>query len=229
MRYLIIGGSRGIGRALAEQLVQAGHAVLVGSRERDETPAGAVWFPFDARRDELPDQVTGQALDGLAYLPGSIVLKPFRSLSADQFREDFELNVLGAVRVIQAALPALKKSGQASVVLFSTVAATQGMPFHTSIATAKAGLEGLTRSLAAELAPAIRVNAIAPSLTDTDLAEKLLSSPEKREAAARRHPLQRVGAVKDLAAMAAFLLQPEHSWISGQVIAVDGGMSTLRV
>jgi 3-oxoacyl-[acyl-carrier protein] reductase len=229
MRYLIIGGSRGIGRALAEQLVQAGHEVLVGSREQGDTPAGAEWFPFDARRDELPAQVTGQALDGLAYLPGSIVLKPFRSLSADQFREDFDLNVLGAVRVIQAALPALKKSGQASVVLFSTVAAAQGMPFHTSIATAKTGLEGLTRSLAAELAPVIRVNAIAPSLTDTALAEKLLSSDEKREGAARRHPLQRVGQPGDIAAMAVFLLDPAHSWISGQVIAVDGGMSTLRV
>jgi 3-oxoacyl-[acyl-carrier protein] reductase len=229
MRYLIIGGSRGIGRALAESLLAGGHEVWVGSRERGDTPAGAEWFSYDARVDALPDRVLSEPLDGLAYLPGSIVLKPFRSLALDQFREEFELNVLGAVRVIQAALPALKKSGQASVVLFSTVAASQGMPFHASIATAKAGLEGLTRSLAAELAPAIRVNAIAPSLTDTDLAEKLLSSPEKREAAARRHPLQRVGTTGDLAAMAAFLLQPDTAWISGQVIAVDGGMSTLRV
>lgn len=229
MRYLIIGGSRGIGRDLVERLLAGGHEVLAGSRERGDTPAGAAWFSFDARRDELPASVTEQPLDGLAYLPGSIVLKPFRSLSEEQFRDDFELNVLGAVRAIRMALPALKKSGQASVVLFSTVAAGQGMPFHASIATAKAGLEGLTRSLAAELAPAIRVNAIAPSLTDTDLAEKLLSSPEKREAADRRHPLQRVGTTGDLAAMAAFLLQPDTAWLSGQIIAVDGGMSTLRV
>lgn len=229
MRYLIIGGSRGIGRDLVERLLAGGHEVLAGSRKRGDTPAGAAWFSFDARRDELPASVTEQPLDGLAYLPGSIVLKPFRSLSEEQFRDDFELNVLGAVRAIRMALPALKKSGQASVVLFSTVAAGQGMPFHASIATAKAGLEGLTRSLAAELAPAIRVNAIAPSLTDTDLAEKLLSSPEKREAADRRHPLQRVGTTGDLAAMAAFLLQPDTAWLSGQIIAVDGGMSTLRV
>jgi 3-oxoacyl-[acyl-carrier protein] reductase len=229
MRYLIIGGSRGIGRVLTEELLDGGHEVWVGSREQGDTPSGAHWFPFDARKDQLPASVTDQALDGLAYLPGSIVLKPFRSLTADQFQDDFELNVLGAVRVLQMALPALKKSSRASVVLFSTVAATQGMPFHASIATAKAGVEGLTRSLAAEWAPGIRVNALAPSLTDTALAEKLLSSPSKREAAAHRHPLQRVGLPQDLASLAAFLLHPEHSWITGQVLAVDGGMSTLRV
>ncbi|HRW75249.1 MAG TPA: SDR family oxidoreductase [Saprospiraceae bacterium] len=229
MRYLNIGGSQGIGRAIAEQLLASGHSVWVGSRSRGETPDGASWFAYDALRDELPSDVLAEPLDGLVYAPGSIVLKPFRSLKPEQFREDYEINVIGAIRTIQEAMPALKRVDQASVVLFSTVAVGQGMPFHASIAAAKGAIEGLTRSLAAELAPAIRVNAVAPSLTETPLSGKLLSTPEKIEASARRHPLQRVGQAGDIASMATFLLDPQHSWISGQVIGVDGGLSTLRV
>lgn len=229
MRYLIIGGSQGIGRAITNQLLDNGHSVWVGSRNRAATPDGASWFAYDALRDELPPEVLAEPLAGLVYAPGSIILKPFRTLKPEQFREDYEINVIGAIRTIQGAMPALKRVDQASVVLFSTVAVGQGMPFHASIATAKGAVEGLTRSLAAELAPAIRVNAVAPSLTDTPLSGKLLSSPEKAEASARRHPLQRVGQAEDIASMATFLLDPKHSWISGQVIGVDGGLSTLRV
>ncbi len=229
MRYLVIGGSQSIGKAIVERLLASGHSVFVGSRNRGETPATASWFSFDALNDDLPEEVTAEPLDGLVYTPGSIVLKPFRSLKPDQFRADHEINVIGAIRTLQASLSSLKRAGNASVVFFSTVAVSQGMPFHASIAAAKGAVEGMTRSLAAELAPIVRVNAIAPSLTETQLSEKLLSSPEKMDASARRHPLQRVGQPKDIASLATFLLDPEHSWITGQVIGVDGGLSTLRV
>ena len=144
------------------------------------------------------------------------------------FREDFELNLLGAVRALKASMPALKAAPMASVVLFSTVAVTTGMPMHSSIAAAKGAVEGLTRSLAAELAPKIRVNAIAPSLTETPLAAKLLRTERQRTAAAERHPLAKVGDADDLAAAAEFLLSQEAKWITGQVLPVDGGIGSLR-
>lgn len=228
MHYFIVGGSRGIGLAVTRQLLDKGHEVSVGSRSRGETPAEASWYPFDALEGDFPAALEGATLSGIVYAPGSIILKPFRSLHPQQFREDFEINVVGAVRAIQGALPALKRSGNASAVLFSTVAVSQGMAFHASVAAAKGAVEGLVRSLAAELAPAIRVNAIAPSLTETPLAEKLLATPEKKEASAKRHPLGRVGQPTDIAAMATFLLDPDHNWITGQIIGVDGGMGALK-
>jgi NAD(P)-dependent dehydrogenase (short-subunit alcohol dehydrogenase family) len=166
-------------------------------------------------------------LDGLVYCPGSILLKPFKSLGVQQFQADFELNVLGAVRCLQAAEGALKKGNAPSVVLFSTVAVKKGMPFHASIAAAKGAVEGLARSLAAEWAPIVRVNAIAPSLTDTPLAERLLASEEKRKAAADRHPLKRVGTAAEMASLAAYLLSPAAGFITGQVVGADGGMGSL--
>ena len=164
------------------------------------------------------------ALDGLVYCPGSIDLRSFRSLKADTFQQAFDLNVVGAVRCLQAAERALKKSEQASVVFFSTVAVQRGMPFHAAIASAKGAIEGLTRSLAAEYAPKIRVNAIAPSLTDTPLAEKLLASDDKREASAKRHPLNRVGTAGEIASMAAYLLSDNAAFVTGQIIGMDGGL-----
>ncbi|MBP6185663.1 MAG: SDR family oxidoreductase [Saprospiraceae bacterium] len=229
MNYMVIGGSKGIGLAITEQLLAGGHSVWVGSRHKGETPTGAFWFAYDALTDDLPVEAVAEPLAGFVYTPGTMVLKPFRSLSMSQFSEDFAINVLGAARSIQSALPALKKSENASVVLFSTVAVGQGMPFHASIAASKGAVEGLTRSLAAELAPAIRVNAIAPSLTDTPLAERLLNTEDKKAAAAQRNPLRRVGQASDIAAMTCFLLDPSNNWISGQIFPVDGGMGVLRV
>ena len=170
-----------------------------------------------------------ETLDGLAYCPGTINLKPFHRVKPEDFVQDFKLQVLGAVKAIQAALPKLKQSDSASIVLFSTVAVQSGFNLHSIVSTSKGAIEGLTRSLAAELAPKIRVNSIAPSLTDTPLAQGLLSTPEKREANAQRNPLKRIGDVEDIANMAEFLLSHKAKWITGQIIHVDGGMPSLKL
>lgn len=225
--YLIVGGTRGIGAALAKQLIGEGHNVIIWARNPVEVN-GAQFF-INNPAEQTPDLNGLPALlDGVVYCPGSINLKPFARLSLDDFLQDFQINVLGAVRTLQSVAPLLKKSDNASVVLFSSVAATLGMSFHASVASSKAAIEGLVKSLAAEWAPAIRVNGIAPSLTDTSLAEKLLNSADKLSAAAKRHPLQKVGDPHEVAAMAAFLLSPQAAWISGQILHVDGGMSSLK-
>ena len=226
---LIVGASSGIGKNLAERLVAQGVNVYAASRHRGDTPSVS-YLHFDVQSNDfqcfsgLPD-----TLHGVAYCPGSINLKPFHRLALDDFRQDFQINVLGAIGVLQAVLPKLKRAESASVVLFSTVAVQTGLGFHTSVAAAKGAVEGLTRSLAAEwAAQKIRVNAIAPSLTDTPLAKNLLSTDEKKEASNRRHPIGRYGTVDDVAAVAAFLLGDESSWITGQIWGVDGGMGTLK-
>ena len=229
---LVIGGSSGIGLELARILTEQKHSVYVGSRTSDALAdlPGVTHLPVDVSEaslelDELPPQ-----LHGLAYCPGTIRLRPFQRLEREAFLEDFNINLLGAVNVIQRCLPRLRKSKSgASVLLFSTVAVQTGMAFHASIASAKGAVEGLTRSLAAEFAPRIRVNAIAPSLTETNLAESLLSTEDKRQASADRHPLKRIGAPGDIARLAAHLLSDDGSWITGQIIHVDGGMGALRV
>lgn len=229
--YLIIGGSSGIGLALVQQLANQGHQVFVGSRNGEKLIGlkNVTHFQLDILNDEIPlDQLPNQ-LSGVAYCPGTITLKPFRSLKADQFRADFELNLIGAVKTIQATQKLLKKSDQGSIVLFSTVAVGKGMPFHASIAAAKGAVEALTKSVAAEFAPRIRVNCIAPSLTDTPLAGRLLSTDDKRAASDKRHPLQRVGQPQEIAELAAFLLSEKSSWMTGQIIGLDGGLSTLSV
>lgn len=226
---VIIGASKGIGLALAQQLAAEGHQVFA---TYSNTPPSIQhthihWHQLDVLTPtplDLPE-----ILDGLVYCPGTISLKPFNRFGMADFQIDYQLQVLGAIQSIQSALPALKKSKQASVVLFSTVAVQQGLPFHSLVSASKGAIEGLTRALAAEFAPKIRVNAIAPSLTDTPLAENLLNSDAKREANAARHPLKRVGEATDIAQMAAFLLSDNASWISGQVLHVDGGISSLRV
>jgi 3-oxoacyl-[acyl-carrier protein] reductase len=228
--YLIIGGSHGIGLSLTRQLAAAGHRVTVLSRTEGELAQipGVDYHPFDVLSGNFPTEVLPAELHGLAYLPGSINLRGFNSMKPEQFREEFELNCVGAVLCIQAALKSLKNTPGSGVLLFSTVAVGTGMPFHASIAAAKGAVEGLTRSLAAELAPTVRVNCIAPSLTDTPLAAKLLGSDEKREASAARHPLKRVGNADEIAALGAFLLSEQAAWITGQVIHADGGMGALK-
>lgn len=226
--YLIVGGSSGIGRALVDRLRSDQHDVYVWSRERRDLPDSVRFTSLDVTTDmDDPRSLLPEVLDGLAYCPGSIDLRSFRSLKPDNFREAFELNVVGAVRCLQAAERALKKSDRAAVVLFSTVAVQRGMPFHAAVAAAKGAVEGLTRSLAAEYAPGIRVNAIAPSLTDTPLAEKLLSTEEKREASAKRHPLHRVASASEIAGMAAYLLSREAAFMTGQIIGMDGGLGSI--
>jgi len=229
--YLIVGGSSGIGLEIVNQLNGRGDHVTVLSRSRGQLPQkeGLEHIALDVTKDELGSISLPSALDGLAYCPGTIRLKPFRRLGSDDLLEDLRVNYLGAVRIIQACLTRLRKAPEGgSVVLFSTVAVQTGMPFHASIAGAKGAVEGLTRSLAAELAPHIRFNAIAPSLTDTPLAQDLLASPEKRKAADERHPLKRVGSPAEVARLAVGLLSSDYAWMTGQVINIDGGMGSVR-
>ena len=226
MHYVIVGGNSGIGQSTAELLLKEGHEVTVLARTQKNSPSGARFIIFDALESDWP--LADEAIDGLVYAPGSIMLKPFHRITSAEFLNDWNTNTMGAVRCLQLALNGLKKSAHPSVVLFSTVAVQTGMPFHASIAMAKGAIEGLTRSLAAEWAPTIRVNAIAPSLTNTPLTEKLVSSPEKIEAGNKRHPLGRIGQPSDLANAAVFLLSEKSSWITGQIWSVDGGMGDIR-
>ncbi len=225
-KILIIGASSGVGAALLKRLRDS-NEIFTASRSAtgDDESRHAAW---DAVNEPFPADFLPQRLDGLAYCPGSINLQPFERISEASFREDLELNLLGAVRALKASLPALKAAPTASIVLFSTVAVSTGMPMHASIAAAKGAIEGLTRSLAAELAPKMRVNAIAPSLTETPLSVKLLRTDRQRTAAAERHPLAQIGEANDIAAAAEFLLSEEAKWITGQVLQVDGGIGSLR-
>lgn len=229
MKVLVVGGSKGIGKACVELLLEQGHEVTVASRTRksiDHLPIEHIELDVLEETDfsSLEDL---DELQGVIYCPGSINLKPFHRLTVDDFQSDWNINVTGAIRTLQATLPALKK-GNGSVVLFSTVAVQQGMAFHASVAASKGAIEGLTRSLASEWAPYVRVNAIAPSLTDTPLAEPLLSNDKKRELSAERHPLKTIGKPEDFASIAIHLIGDNGKWISGQVFSVDGGMSRLR-
>jgi len=217
-RILIVGGNTGIGKTLNELLFADGHETNLISRSQSNVDV----------LDEEPNfpSIEG-SIDALVYCPGSINLKPFRGLKMADFQHDLNVNYLGAIKTIKHFLPNLKESSSASITLFSTVAVQKGMHFHSSIAGAKGAVEGLTRALAAELAPKIRVNCIAPSLTDTPLAEKLLRNEKQREGAEQRHPLKSIGEASDIAHMAHFLLSDKAQWISGQIINVDGGMSSL--
>ena len=227
---LIVGGTSGIGQAIVNHLIEQGASIYMASRQEPTVDSDQItYIPLDV--NEMSDELEAlpDTLHGLVYTPGTITLKPFQGLKPEDFLADFNLNVVGAVRVLQASLKKLRAAQGASVVLFSTVAVQLGLNYHTSVAAAKGALEGLGRSLAAELASKqVRVNLIAPSLTDTPLAQNLLASDEKREASRKRHPLGRYGEPEDMAHMAMFLLSENSSWMTGQVLHVDGGLSTLR-
>lgn len=227
-QYLFIGGSYGIGAAMVD-LLKEDHKLIVASRTAPAAHPNISHQTFDVLQDAPEKLLLPEALDGLVYCPGSIQLKPFHRLKDEEFMQALEVNTMGLVRVLRKVHPNLKAAEQASVVLFSTVAVGKGMPFHSGVAMAKGALEGLGRSLAAEWAPQVRVNMIAPSLTDTPLAAKWLSSQEKRDRMAERHPLKKIGTASDIAALGVYLLTSASSWMSGQTLAVDGGMSTIKL
>lgn len=223
---LLIGASSAVAKEVAKVLIAKNERVISISRNEPDSPF-TEFYEYTLNGETSFPKLEG-TIDGLVYFPGSINLKPFRGLKETDFQNDFNINVLGAIKSIQTYTPNLQLSDKASIVLFSTVAVQTGMPFHASIAVSKGAIEGLTRSLAAEFAPKIRVNCVAPSLTHTPMAERLLSTPEKIEASANRHPLKKIGEPKDLASVVEFLLSENASWITGQIMHVDGGMGNIK-
>ena len=230
--FVIIGGSSGIGAAIVEMLSADENNSVVAtyfSNPIEMEKTNVRFFHFNAEQDKLGFHDLPEKIHGFVYCPGAIELKPFRRLTEESVLDDFKLQVLSAVKSIQSVLPNLKMAEKASIVLFSSVAVQQGFNFHAQVAMSKGAIEGLTKSLAAELAPNIRVNCIAPSLTDTPLAERLLNSEEKKKANADRHPLKRIGESDDSAHLAVFLLSEQSKWITGQIIHLDGGMSSIKM
>ena len=224
---LLIGGSYGIGASLTK-IIANDNNVIVASRTKPQDEINNVkYLSFDALNDEIDQNELPEIIDGFVYFPGSINLRPFKGLSIDSFKQDLEINVLSLIKVLKSILPRLSLSNNSSLVFLSTVAVSQGMPFHSSVATAKGAIEGLTKSLAAEYAPKMRVNVIAPSIVDTPLANRFLNNEIKIQKSAEKHPLNRVGNKEDIAEIIKFLLSDKSSWMTGQILSVDGGLSTL--
>lgn len=225
-KIVVIGGSRGIGNAIVNTLVLENQVINISRNQPEQSHQNLTHYSCDILTDELPSI---DSIDSLIYCPGSINLKPISRLKLEEFREDFEINVIGAVKAIQHFLPALKNGKNPSIVLFSTVAAKLGMPFHASVAAAKSAVEGLTKSLGAELAPTIRVNAIAPTVTNTDLASKLLRNEKMIENITERHPLKKFLHPEEVAAMAHFLISDNALSISGQIFELDCGIVSFKI
>lgn len=224
--FVIIGGSKGIGNAILKTLVTNNLVINISRTKPELIHENVNHYSCDILNEDLPDI---DRADGLIYCPGSINLKPISRLSIDDFKNDFDVNVLGAVKAIQKYLPILKNGDKPSILLFSTVAAKLGMPYHASIATAKSGVEGLVKSLGAELAPTIRINAIAPTVTDTELASKLLRNEKMIENITERHPLKKFLNPEEVADMAEFLLSNKSASISGQTFQMDCGIVTFKI
>ena len=229
--YLIIGASSGIGKKTAEQLSEQGHHIIgtYCKNHISSNSSGIQFYPLNVLDEDFKIDFLPDVLDGIIYCPGSINLRPFERIKPNDFIEDYNLQVVGAIKTIQAAVSKLKMSNNASIILFSTVTVQLGMPFHSQVSASKGAIEGLTKALAAEYAPKIRVNCIAPSLTDTPLSASLLNNDQKREANAQRHPLKRIGTTDDIAQLITFLLSENASWITGQIHHIDGGMSTIKI
>ena len=227
--YVVIGGSTGIGAAVVH-LLKDENATVFGTYNSTfvENAENISFQKLNVLEDTLDLSVLPEEIHGLVYCPGSINLKPFHRFVEDDFIQDFRLQSVGAVKVIQQLLPRLKKSGEASIVLFSTIAVQNGFTFHSQVAMSKGAIEGLTRSLSAEFAPAIRVNAVAPSITQTPLAAKFLSSEEKINTQAEKNPLKKIGTPNDIAQAVLYLLTDKSAWVTGQILHVDGGFSTIK-
>ncbi|NNC45552.1 MAG: SDR family oxidoreductase [Winogradskyella sp.] len=223
---IVVGGSKGIGNAIVETLLPTHHVINISRTAPEGTHDNLTHHQCDVTKDALPEI---ENADGLVYCPGSINLKPINRLSVDDFKEDFEINVIGAVKAVQAYLPTIKKGENPSIVMFSTVASKLGMPFHSSVAASKSAVEGLTKSLAAEMAPTVRVNAIAPTVTDTDLASKLLRNDKMIDNMTERHPLKKFLAPQEVASMAEFLLSDKAASLTGQVFEMDCGIVSVKI
>ncbi|MHA7843191.1 MAG: SDR family NAD(P)-dependent oxidoreductase [Winogradskyella sp.] len=223
---IVVGGSKGIGNAIVSSLLSSNRVINISRTEPQQTHENLIHHQCDVINDQLPEI---DSADGLVYCPGSINLKPINRLSLEDFKNDFEINVLGAVKTIQQYISVLKNGNKPSVVLFSTVASKLGMPFHASVAASKSAIEGLTKSLGAELAPTVRVNAIAPTVTDTDLASKLLRNERMIENMNERHPLKKYLKPEEVADMATFLLSDKAASLSGQIFEMDCGIVSFKL
>ena len=224
---LLIGGSTGIGYELSQKLKKDNN-LFISTRDQGKfndpnIKTHELDLDKEFETDWLPEH-----LDGFIYLPGTINLRPFKGLKPSVFIEDFNINVMGCIKILQKVLPKIQAAENPSIVMFSTVAVKIGMPFHSSVSSSKGAIEGLTRSLAAEFAPKIRVNAIAPSILDTPLAEKFLNSETKLENSRNRHPMKEIGSPKDISEVVKFLLEDNSKWMTGQIIPFDGGMSSVK-
>ena len=225
----IVGGSSGIGLSLIKQISSKNNIYSASRNDNNLNDYNVKHIKYDSVNDlEIDTSILPEKIDGFVYCPGSINLRPFNSLKIESFLEDYKINFLGAIKSLKIILPLMQKSDNSSIVFFSTVAVSTGMPFHSSISSSKGAIEGLTRSLAAEFAPNIRVNSIAPSIVKTNLSEKFLNSDLKIEKASERHPLGRIGKVEEISKLAAYLLSDDSSWVTGQVINIDGGIGSIR-
>ncbi len=225
----IVGGSSGIGLSLIKQISSKNNIYSASRNDNNLNDYNVKYIKYDSVNDlEIETSILPEKIDGFVYCPGSINLRPFNTLKIESFLEDYKINFLGAIKSLKIILPLMQKSDNSSIVFFSTVAVSTGMPFHSSISSSKGAIEGLTRSLAAEFAPNIRVNSIAPSIVKTNLSEKFLNSDLKIEKASERHPLGRIGKVEEISKLAAYLLSDDSRWVTGQVINIDGGIGSIR-